>query len=137
MQQIEITREELIEWYDPRPGFVLVEKDKPGERMGRIHFSNNSMAMGQKYAGTGVIRKVSKHQCGDPADQQAQELCKVGGRVAFTNTTPLDINLPAFCTFGREHSNTLFVVLHAVDCLFDVNIPEERLREMEGGTVNA
>ena len=135
MDQIKITIEEYIEWYNPSPGMALIEKDRPGEKMGRLHFPPGVREISTKYAGTGVIRKLSNsgvHQT--DYDAALAALYKEGQRVSFSNTTPFDVNLPAFCTVEQSvNQKTLLVLIHIADILGIVNIPEEKLKEVSNG----
>lgn len=134
-QQLIITVSEYIEWYNPAPGMALIEKDIPGERMGRLHMPKGIREISTKYAGTGTIRKL----CSQPIYQQEydQALAKMyttGQRVAFSNTTPFDVNLPAFCTFENSLGDkTLLVLIHIADILGIVDIPEEKLKGVSNG----
>jgi len=137
-EQLIIKKEDFIWWYTPAPGLVLIEKDVPGERMGRLHLPRGVRDMGAKYAGTGVIRKMSPFKIErEPYDLELAEIYKAGQRVAFSNTTPFDVSLPAFCTF--EHSvkdKTLLVLLHIADIFGVIDIPVDRLEtklEVVGG----
>ena len=128
-KQLMITKEEYIDWCTPMPGMVLIEKDKPGEKMGRLLLPPGARDMGAKMAGTGVIKKISPYKIErEPYDLELAKLFEEGQRVAFASHTPYDVSLPAFCTFDPEvMDKTILVIIHIADLWMLVDIPQERL----------
>ena len=137
-EQLIIKKEDFIKWYTPAPGLVLIEKDKPGEKMGRLHMPPGVRDIGTKFAGTGIIRKMSPFSAPrEEYDVLLAEIYQEGQRVAFSNHTPFDVNLPAFCTFENNvKDKTLLVLLHIADIFGIIDIPAELLEtklEVAGG----
>jgi len=124
--QTMIRKDDFIKYYTPTPGFALVEKDKSGEKIGSLWIPKNIQDRSVKFAGTGVVKKLSPFVADrEPYDACLREIFKVGQRVAFSNTTPFDINLPAFCTMSEEDKGSLLVLLHTADILGIIDLPED------------
>lgn len=114
----EVTSEQYAKIYLPKPGYVLIQRDMPPKKHGRIILPANVKENIEKASSTGVIVAKSPIPPESQYDCMLWDLYLVGDRVGFDMTVPFMAPLPAFMRFANpENEVDNSVTLHIADLM--------------------
>lgn len=113
LQKREITQDEYVNEFHPRPGWVLILKDSLSEKYGSLYIPKSAADRVLHYASSGVIKKMYSGSYSEECDS-LKETYKVGVRVGFNTTVPILAPLPPNCEFTEA---SCFVTMHISDIL--------------------
>ena len=129
-----ITTKDFHQMLYPHPGFVVIQKDVGGEKIGRLYVPEGTRSSQMRWSPAGRIVRMSELRCHDEADQLLQEFYRVGDHVGFNATNPVDAPLPPYYRIQNDQEVNInnevmdtTCMIHVADLLgFIVETPEER-----------
>jgi len=124
-----LTTREYQRRVTPLGSFVLIEKDQGTEQRGGLFVPTSTLKMQAQYSSTGVIIALSDRCPEDPYEAYLWNNLKVGDRVGFNATVPLQAPMPPFYAIKNEdNSLDASIIIHISDIIAVIS-ESEKARE--------